>query len=54
MSKVRIRRRDSLKLDEVPQPLDLIEMNAHVLPQEQAATLGDDPAYPDRGIQCRR
>jgi len=33
---------------ESPKLLDLIEMDAHALP-EQMATLGDDPAYADRG-----
>jgi hypothetical protein len=45
---VRVCRRDGLKLDERPEPLDLIEMDAHGLPQQQMAVLDYDPAYADR------
>jgi hypothetical protein len=45
--------RDGLKLDESPKLLDLIEMDAHALPQQQMATLGDDPAYANRGGERR-
>jgi hypothetical protein len=47
VGEVRIWRRYGLKLDERPKPLDLIEMDADVLPEQQMAALGDDPAYAD-------
>src|SRR5215469_3923157 len=46
-------RRDGLKLDERPKLLDLIAMDADVLPQQQMAALGDDPSYADRGGERR-
>jgi hypothetical protein len=46
-------RRDGLKLDERPEPLDLIEMDAHGLPQQQMAALDYDPAYADRDGELR-
>lgn len=43
---------DGLKLDERPKLLDLIEMNAHTLPQQQMTTLDDNPAYADCRGEC--
>jgi hypothetical protein len=48
VGEVGIRRRDRLKLDERPKLLDLIEMDADTLPQQQMAALNYDPAYADR------
>ena len=53
MGEVGVGWRDGLKLDERPKLLDLIEMDAHALPQQQMAALGDDPAYADRGGERR-
>src|ERR1700727_255844 len=53
VGKVGVCQSDGLKLDERPKPLDLIEMDADALPQQQMAALGDDPAYADRGGECR-
>jgi hypothetical protein len=53
VGEVRIWRRHGLKLDERPKPLDLIEMDADVLPEQQMAALGDDSACADRGGECR-
>lgn len=53
MGEVGICGRDSLKLDEGPKPLDLIEMDANTLPQQQMAALDDDPAYAERGGERR-
>jgi hypothetical protein len=53
VGKVGVGWRDGLKIDERPKPLDLIEMDADALPQQQVAALGDDPAYAERGGERR-
>lgn len=53
VGEVGVGRRDGLKLDESPKLLDLIEMDANALPQQQMAALGDNPAYADRGGERR-
>lgn len=49
VGEVGVRWRDGLKLDEPPKLLDLIEMDADALPEQQMAALGDDSSYADRG-----
>ena len=53
MVEIGVCRRDGLKLDERPKLLDLIEMDADALPQQQMATLGNNSAYADRGGERR-
>jgi hypothetical protein len=53
MGEVGVRRRDGLKLDKCPKLLDLIEMDAHTLPQKQMTALDDDTAYPNRDGERR-
>jgi hypothetical protein len=48
LGEVRVRRRDRLQLEELPEPLDVVEVDAHVLPLQQPPPLGDDDAHAAR------
>ena len=44
-------RGDALELDERPQPVHVVEVDAHALPQQQPAALVDDGERPERRIE---
>lgn len=49
MSEIGVWRRDGLELDEPTEPLDLIEMDTDIAPEEQPAALDDHTANADSG-----
>ena len=57
VGEVGIRGRDALELEEVPEVLDLVEVDAHVLPQQQVTLLLDHreraEARLQRGLERR-
>ena len=46
--------RDGLELDERAEALDLVEVDAHVLPQQQPAALVDDDGVPSAASSAAR